>query len=162
MKTIKKSFNPLFLLLIIIFLSFSILTTGCGGNSPQVVVEKKTVFKDANWNRFHYITHKIDIEDTVSRHEIQLEIEFLPEISTREIPIIFSITSPDSSLSHIRTKINLSENPKSPYTQIIHPAKYFNQKGQYTFHYFQKTSKFDLYGIKSVTMKIVRVPEKDK
>lgn len=162
MKTIKKSFNPLFLLLIIIFLSFSILTTGCRGNSPQVVVEKKTEFKDGNWNRFHYITHKIDIEDTVSRHEIQLEIDFLPEISTREIPVIFSITAPDSSLSHIRTKINLSENPKSPYTQIIHPAKYFNQKGQYTFHYFQKTSKFDLYGIKSVTMKIVRVPEKDK
>lgn len=162
MKMIKKSFHPLFLLLIIISLSFSILNTGCRGNSPQVIAEQKTIFKDGNWNRFHYITHIIDIQDTISRHEIQLEIDFLPEISTREIPVIFSITAPDSSLSHIRTKINLSENTKSPYIQTIHPAKYFNQKGKYTFHFFQKTYKFDLSGIKSVTMKIVRVSEKNK
>ena len=142
---------------IITLLILSILIVSCNGNQQNILAEKKTIFKENKWNRFHYITHEIDIQDTISPFQIELEIDYLPSLSAKDIPVIFSIISPDGAESHIRTNLDLSKSTETPFSSIIHPQKYFNQSGKYSYRFFQKTSQYDIECFKSVTMKIVKI-----
>lgn len=146
----------------VILLILSVLIVSCTTDQQKIFAEKKTIFKENRWNRFQYITHEIIIQDTISPFQIELEIDYLPSLSTQYIPIIFSIISPDSAQSHIRTNLDLSKSTQTPFLSIIHPQKYFNQSGKYTFQFFQKTSQYDIEGVKSITLRIIKTQAEKK
>lgn len=162
MKVSKNNLIFKFSLSLLIPLIIFLLAHSCIHKKEEVIFEQKIVFQDDKWNRFHYIMQNIPILDTTSRYQIALDIAYLPNVSCKEIPLIFTIISPDSALSHVRPLADLSQSDHSPYSILIYPTKYFNQKGDYTFRFFQKSTQFDIDGIKSVTLKVVRIPEPRK
>ncbi len=162
MKQVKKHFIPHYLFLVFISLIITLSLSQCRKKKEVVIAEKSIVFTNNKWNRFNYIEEKFEINDTISRHQIVMDIHYLPYLSCKEIPLIFTIISPDSSISHIRHTLNFSQSVASPFSIVIHPAKYFNHKGIYSLKFFQKTSQYDIEGVEKLDLKIIRVPEQEK
>lgn len=161
----KQKFCTLFVLLI------SCLTLcNCGhSNKEKIILESKRTFTEAKWNRFKQFINEVEITDTSANYAIILEAVVTPDIVTDNIPIVFSIYSPDGGESHTRSTIYL--NPQTEFNNAEIPAgdrviqhkvyasRSFYASGKYKFKYYQKYPKYDLEGIKSITLRIKTVTE---
>lgn len=161
----KQNFSTFFILL------FACITLcNCGSSHREkVILESKRTFTEAKWNRFKEFINEVEIKDTTANYAIILEAVVTPDIVTDNIPIVFSIYSPDGGESHTlstiylnnQTEFNNEDAPASDRVILhnVYASKTFNASGKYRFKYYQKYPKYDLEGIKSITLRIKTVPK---
>lgn len=155
---------------IVILLLVSVLLCGCGGSHKEkTILEHKHVFPEQKWNRFQEFKHTVDIKNTEIMYGIELEVVCTPDIQTNNIPIVFSIYSPEGGEAHTLSTIYL--NDRSSFSgdeategdrvilHTIYAARNFNEEGTYTLKFYQKVPKYDLIGVKSVKIRMYTVPE---
>ena len=156
---------------IVILLLVSTLLCGCGGSHKEkTILEHKHVFPEQKWNRFQEFKHEVEIKNTDIMYGISLEVVCTPDIETDNIPIVFSIYSPEGGEAHTLSTIYLKERmsftgDETPtgdriILHTIYPARSFTEEGTYTLKFYQKVPKYDLIGVKSGTIRMYTVPEK--
>lgn len=153
---------------IIILLLASLLLVNCGSSrNEKTIMEHKHVFPENKWNRFQEFKHEVEITDTETMYGISLEVVCTPNIKTDNIPVVFSIYSPEGGESHTLSTIYLNQNSsfvsdkESKEDRIllhtVYSARNFNEQGTYRLKFYQKVPKYDLEGVKSVTIRMYTV-----
>lgn len=150
------------------FLRFSILliTTvlflSCS-NKETVLIEKSFQFPNQNWS-FDYQEVALDFEIKKPGEpcKVVLEIEQSALTDAEALPLTITITAPDGAETTRRTSVTMNGKEKAGKiisSVVAYQEKYFNVPGKYTIEIYRKYDKFDLYGINSVTAKIVKLPK---
>ncbi len=151
---------------LVILLIFSSLFFGCSlGNKEKVIMEKTLTFENNNWDFPHQTVNFIEeIPETNAPCKIVLELNHDLNIEPTTLPITVTITSPDGSETSRRASFNFLENVNDSITSCVaFKEKYFNTEGRYKFGLYRKYSKYDLYGVKSITVKVIKQPtDKEK
>ena len=137
--------------------------SGCTGVQDKVVGDFTYTFPAEKWMRFNetagdvvsnYIVHEFDIEDTAAAYTITLDFRYTPQVSETEIPIVFSVFSPDGEESHVRTTLTITDKNKGFVSKVVYPVKYFKTQGTYKIQFFQKTTKMLIDGAVSTNVKV--------
>jgi hypothetical protein len=149
----------------VILLISSSLLIGCSlGNKEKVIMEKTLTFKNNNWDFPHQIiTFTEEIPETSAPCKIVLEMNHEAGLEPTTLPVTVTITSPEESETSKRAVFNFFENVNDSITSCIaYKEKYFNRGGKYKFRLYRKYSKYDLYGVKSITVKVIQIPKKNE
>lgn len=140
-----------------------VLVSGCKQSGDDVVGDFKHVFPAEKWLRFNdngndiesnYIIHEVDIEDTAAVYTITLDFRYTPRISENNIPLVFSVISPDGEESHVRPTLLINDKNRGLVSKVVYPVKYFKVPGTYKIRFFQKTTKMVIDGAVSTNVKV--------
>lgn len=138
----------------------SCVSSSCS-KKETVLVQQKYEFPDANWNFDHkLVTFKMDVKDISQPCQVILELEHEKIDAIRSLPFTVTIHSPDGGESSRRAAFvfNDPENNKDNKTvSVAYKEHYFNTPGDYTVEVYRKYDRFDLYGMKSLTAKIIKL-----
>ena len=147
---------------IILLISSSLLVACSWNNKEKVIMEKTLTFTNNNWDFPHQIINFTEeIPETSAPCKVILEMNHEAGLEPATLPVTVTITSPEGSESSKRAVFNFFENVNDSITSCIaYKEKYFNTEGKYKFRLYRKYSKYDLYGIKSVTIKVIQIPNK--
>lgn len=148
---LKSAFLSKNLFFNVIFLIISVLVLSC-----QKPITFEHPFADERWNRFNYITDSVDIQDVESEYRVVLEVDFNEKLLYKEIPFAFLIFSPDGGSSAMKTQLRLPEESAAVSEQVILSKKYFKTPGFYKFRYYQLSDRYDLEGVRKLTLKIIK------
>ncbi|MDR2978910.1 MAG: hypothetical protein LBV02_00470 [Bacteroidales bacterium] len=147
-----------------ILLIFTVLFTLSACNKPKVIVEKRYVFPENNWNNEERIvTYKATIDESPNPHKIVMELEHLHKEAI-SFPLTMTIKSPDGGTTSRRVNLFIGDDRQAdPALAVveIYPQKYFNTSGEYEFTVLRKWEKYDFYDNKALTLKIVKMPEEE-
>ena len=149
-------------LLLLTLLALTILVTGCFGKKKGAPFFEETVtFAGGNWNYEYRIQEfKIEVKASETPYKVFFEIEHLQGVDLTDLAFVVSFISPSGGESN--------RNLMPQYKDILNPTgtcstvtayqeKYFNESGVYTFIIYRRYPKYDLYGIKSLTLKLVEI-----
>lgn len=146
---------------ILIVSSLFLLLLSC---NKKPFFEETRTFKDQNWNYDQRIVvFEKFIEKSETPYEVYLDLDLEKDLDVDEFPITLSIYSEQGEESHKQIVYFfpvMSDNgvaaPNGPkiLTKLVYSEKYFNNSGNYTFKILRKYSKYDLYGIKSIKLRI--------
>lgn len=159
-----KHFNFNFLLILSILFLVSI---SCQHkNKEKVIFEKSFYFQKKSWNRFQKDSIEFNIKDTHSEYDIIAEIEHEKIQDMNVLPISISIYAPDQSFSSFATSIALTNkdgkyigkdnNSFITVNQNIISKRVFQEAGTYKIVFNQRTSKYNIIGVKSLKLKVVK------
>ena len=150
---------------IFILLAISLLFSLSSCNREKVIAEQRYEFPNANWDfEQRIITLECDIEATEEPCKIVVETEHDNISEPRALPVTFCITSPDGAETVKRMGLifdgehDVNENLIS---SVAYKEKYFNTSGKYQFELYRTYEKYDLHGIRAVTVKVIKL-KKDK
>ncbi len=153
---LKNTIKALSLITLLFFYS-------CSEQNLPVAYHLNT-FTEENWNyeqRILMFEHAIEKSD--DPYQVIVELTINPNtFDLNNLDLTFSIYSPNSSESHrsglfvFDDKAQKKENEDGSitYTLAIYPEKYFSISGIYKFNLLQKSGKADLFGVKSVAVKV--------
>ncbi len=148
---------------VVILLSMVVLSTGCSNKKERVMAEDTYVFENSDWNfDDKFVSFNLDIADVSSPCKIILEVEKEDYLDIDMLQLIITITSPEGGESQRRVNLLFNEEGKENSKTVSVEAyrkKYFTSPGKYNFRIYRKYEKFNLYGIKSLTVKVVKLPE---
>ena len=149
-------------LLLLTVLSLIFLMTGCFGKKKDAPFFEQTVtFEDGDWNYEYRIQEfKIEVKSSEKPCKVLFDIEHVQGVDLTDLAFAVTFISPSGSES--------SRNLIPQYKDILNPEgtcstvtayqeKYFNENGVYTFRIYRRYPKYDLYGIKSLTLKLVEI-----
>lgn len=156
-----KQFSGKMLTIVVLsVLFFSIIS--CQKNKS--LVHETKVFKESNWNYDErFVVFQKTIEANDQPYEIFLDLDLEKDLDLDEFPVTVSIISDKGEESHkqvifyfpvVADQKQSAPNEPKILTKLVYGEKYFNTSGNYTFKLLRKASKFDLYGIKSVTFRV--------
>lgn len=143
----------------------ALLFTGCVGTGEEIVGSYTHEFPNGKWLRFsengddveaYYIVHDVEIKDTAAAYTITLDFTYTPRLSEMNIPIVFSVISPDGEESHVRPTLLITDVNRGLISKVIYPVKYFKTPGIYKIQFFQKTTKVVIDGAVSTKVKVVK------
>lgn len=147
----------------LIISSLILFISSCNNDKP--FFEETRTFKDNNWNHDQRIVvFEKNIEGSQTPYEVYLDLDLEKDLDVDEFPITLSIYSDKGEESHKQVVYFfpvMSDNglaiPNGPkiLTKLVYSEKYFNNSAHYTFKILRKYSKFDLYGIKGIKLRIV-------
>ncbi len=147
---------------ILIVSSLFLLLLSC---NKKPFFEETRTFKDNNWNYDQRIVvFEKFIEKSEIPYEVFLDLDLEKDLDVDEFPLTVSIYSDQGEETHKQivyffpvTSDNGVTTPNGPkiLTKLVYSEKYFNNSGNYTFKILRKYSKYDLYGIKSLKLRIV-------
>jgi hypothetical protein len=147
----------------LIISSLFLILTSCNKDKPFFSETKK--FKSNNWNYDErFVVFEKNIEGSATPYEIYLDLDLEKDLEVDEFPITFSIYSDKGEETHKQVVYFfpvVSDNgvaaPKGAkiLTKLVYSEKYFNNSGLYTFKILRKHSKYDLYDVKAITLRIV-------
>jgi len=149
----------------ILLISSSIIISCSLGNKEKVIMEKTLTFKNNNWDFPHQtVNFTEEIPETNAPCKIVLELNHEVGLEPTTLPVTVTITSPEGSETSKRAVFNFVKNINDSITSCIaFKEKYFTTSGEYKFSLYRKYSKYDLYGVKSITVKVIQQPiEKEK
>ena len=148
--------------LILTVLALTVLMTGCFGKKKDAPFFEKTVtFADENWNYEYRIQEfKIEVKSSEKPYKVFFEIEHFQGVDLTDLAFVVSFISPSGGESdrnlmpQYKDILNLDGTCS---TVTAYQEKYFNESGVYTFSIYRRYPKYDLYGIKSLTLKLVEI-----
>lgn len=156
----KKNYKHFpFLIILLITTALSIISCN---NTNKNIFEFKQEFTDNNWNYEQRILEfEKEIEASENPYEIALTLELTDKLMIERLPFTLSVYGPDGSESHKPTIIvfNVPNNPETEHIsgpktfhKVIYDKKYFNKSGVYKLRLLQKSGKYDLQNVKSITI----------
>ncbi len=141
------------------------IISGCKQSGDEVVGDFTHEFPAEKWLRFNesagdvesnYIIHEVDIEDTAAVYTISFDFRYTPRISETNIPLVFSVISPDGEESHVRPTLLINDKNRGLVSKVVYPVKYFKVPGTYKIRFFQKTTKMAIDGAVSTNVKVTK------
>lgn len=144
-----------------IFFIFIALFALTACNREKVIVEETYTFSNDNWNHEdRIITYHAKIDASPNPHKILVELEHAHG-EMPALPITLTIKSPDGGTTTRRVHLPFgNEHQENPNVAVveIYPEKYFNASGEYEFAVLRKWEKYDFYGNKALTLKVIKLP----
>lgn len=151
----RLSYIPIFLFITIFMLSCS------GDKKEKVLAEQTLTFENSDWNfEDKFVYFDFDILESPQPYRIDMEIEHVPNLDLKDLNFVVSITAPSGAetLRRISSQTGIRNSDGTITTIVPYPEKYFNESGSYNFRIYRRYEKYNFYGIKSVTLKIVSLP----
>ena len=149
----KKKNLLLFTVLSLIFLGIA-----CSGKKKSDSFFEETVtFANGNWNYEYRIQEfNIDVKSSEKPYNVFFEIEHEPGLDLSELTFAVTFVSPSGGESS--RNLMPQYNPEDIDSKVMaYREKYFNESGVYKFSIYRRYPKYDLYGIKSLTLKIAAI-----
>ncbi|MEG2070037.1 MAG: hypothetical protein RR034_01520 [Bacteroidales bacterium] len=158
---------------LIILLIFSVFTISCSRNKEKILVEKTISFPGNDWNyEQRVLFFDAIITDTTSPCRVELEIEYDTLNELDKLPVTLSINHSGGAKSAIKSGFvfkkteNSMKGTSSDLFQkkvvVFFKEKYFNHSGHYTFEVYRYSPKYNNYGFKSLTLRVIKLPESAK
>ena len=149
-------------LLLFTVLSLTSLMIGCSGKKKAMPFFEETVaFANGNWNYEYRIQEfKIEAKSSEKPYKVLLDIEHVQGLNLTDLAFAVTFISPtggESSRSLFPQYADILNAEGTCSTVIAYQEKYFNESGVYTFRVYRRYPKYDLYGIKSLTLKLVEI-----
>ncbi len=156
--------------LLAIFSCFIILFSSCSHNNEPIVYKEKT-FSDHNWNfEQRIINFEAEIARSEAPYALILDLKVDPEtFKLSQLETTVSVHTPAGSESHrISTFLfadigtpKTTENGITTYSLKAYPEKYFSETGLYKFSILQKSNNYDMHGVHSIALRIMKKEEKE-
>ena len=148
-------------LLLLTVLCLSLLLSGClGKRKGAPFFEESVTFANRNWNYEHRIQEfKIEIKSSEKPYKVFFEIEHMQGIDLTGLHFAVFFISPtggESSRNLIPRYGDILDLEGTRSTVTAYQEKYFNESGVYTFRIHRRYPKYDLYGVKSLTLKLIK------
>lgn len=157
------SFSYLLIISVILIFSFS-----CNRTKP--FFEESVEFANSNWDfENRMVTFEKQIEGSDIPYQVFVDLDLEHDLEMEQFPLTLSIYSDQGEETHKQLFFffpvvadNGMTSPNTPkiLTKEVYSEKYFNNSAKYTFKILRKSSKYDLFGIKAVKLRIV--PKKIK
>lgn len=146
----------------LVLLSFIAFLTACGN---KVVFEENHPFPNDIWQRFEAQEYKIDITDNDVPYCLTLTLRYdTSRFNPVELPLVVDFFMDSTELHNITAAIRLKgRNGKlrgetiDQYCTVIDTIdrfRMFNKCGTYTYRIKQRTSKYEIAGLTSLTLKV--------
>ena len=149
-------------LLLLSVLSLIFLLTGCSCKKKNAPFFEETVtFAGGNWNyEYRSQEFKIEVKSSEKPYKVLFDIEHVQGIDLTDLHFAVSFISPSGgeSTRNLTPRYGDILNPEGTCSTVTaYLEKYFNESGVYTFRIYRRYPKYDLYGIKSMTLKLVEI-----
>ena len=148
---------------IIFFASLFFLVASCG---KKVLIEETHTFDNNCWLRFEPEVFSVPVDNTECTHTVALTLRYDTSIFDHdELPLVVDFFLDSAELHNFTPYIRL-RNAKGllrgttigsycTVTDTIDRIRTYNKAGVYTYRIKQRTSKYEIYGINSLTMRVV-------
>ena len=140
--------------------------SSCNSNKEKLIAERTLQFADDNWSyEDHFVYFDVDINDVSKPYKIVLEMENSLDIEINSLQLIMTITGPDGTENQRKANVPFYESKANKSTLTvseIYPYKTFYTPGTYNFRIYRRYEKYHLYGIKSLNMKVIQIPEMEE
>lgn len=132
-----------------------------GKKKDMTLFEKVVTFAEENWSYEYRIQEfKIEVESSEKPCKVFFEIEHVHGVDLTDLGFAVFFISPsggESSRNLIPRYVDILNPEGTCSTVTAYQEKYFNESGVYTFRIYRRYPKYDLYGIKSLTVKLVEI-----
>ena len=147
-----------------------ILISAFSCNRTKPFFEESVEFANSNWDFEHrMVTFEKQIEGSETPYQVFVDLDLERDLDLDQFPLTLSIYSDQGEETHkpvvfffpvVSDDGVSSPNTPKILTKEVYSEKYFNNSANYTFKILRKSSKYDLFGIKAVKLRIV--PKKIK
>ena len=152
----------------IIFISLltALLFCSC---SKKTLFEESRTFANDTWLRFQPEQFTVNATSTDDCYNFNLTITFdTSRFHGSSLPIMMTLESPDHETRTLFSTImlrtnqgawlgNFDNNGNLVITQQIRQFYFFNVKGNHSINLSQRTSKYEIHGIKGINLKLDKV-----
>ena len=142
---------------------FMLFFSSCNSKKEKLIAESIRQFADNNWSyEDHFVYFDVDINDVSKPCKVVVEIENLPDIEINTLQLIVTITGPDGTENERKANVAFYESRANNSTTTVtevYPYKSFYTPGTYKFKIYRRYEKYYLYGIKSLKLKVIQIPE---
>lgn len=144
---------------IIALLCLTFLMIGCFGKKrDKLFYEETVVFENENWNYENRRKEfQFEVKSSEKPYKVFFEINHAQGVDLTDLAFAVSFTSPSGGETHRELRpqyADILNQEGTASTIIAYAEKYFNEPGIYTFSLYRRYPKGDLFGIKSVTVKV--------
>ncbi len=150
----------------LILLTFMAILSSCVNGEKPIIYESVT-FENDNWNfedRIQKFTTQIPRQENACAVTVDITVDPI-HFKIEELPITMSVYAPSGSESHRSGKFIFNEKGSRSvqdgewitYSVDVYPEKYFSESGDYQFHLLQKSSRYDMNGVKKVAVKVTEI-----
>lgn len=147
-------FLPLVLTLLIV--------TSCG---KRVLTDQTVNFDNARWGYFEPALFQADVDDTDNPYSVCLTLHYdTNKLQYTTIPVIVRFYIDSSEMHSFNATLRLKDRSgkrrgdiidnRCIVTDTIDRCRIYNQEGQYTYRIIQFTSKYEIFGVESLRMRI--------
>lgn len=170
----KKNSYKQFAVSLVMLLITSVLFTSCHLRDKKInCFSVSKSFEETNWNYDQRIVEfEVELESSDLPRKISINLDLTQKLVVDKLPLTFSIYAPSGAASHKPVVFYFSQYPEldsqEPFSSkivstTIYPQKFFSESGTYRIRLLQKSTKYDLYGVNSVTIRSENIDkQKDK
>ena len=143
-------------------LTLALTLLGCG---KSVSIDETHFFKDNCWLRFEPEVFVADINNTDDYYNICVTLKYDTNfLTTNTLPITVNFYADSNERHNIMPELRLRDRKGKlrgstiekycTVTDTIERLRLYNTKGAYTYMISQRTSKYELHGVSSLSLKI--------
>ena len=136
----------------------------CG---KKTLIDETHNFKNNCWLRFNPEVYRFDVNNTNDSHCIALTLRYDTNVfNASELPLVVDFFIDSNEMHNFFPTLRLRDAKGSlrgtaignycTVTDTIDSRRIYNNKGSYTYRIKQGTSKYELYGISSLTLTVTR------
>lgn len=157
-----------FPLISILFLSLTILVTGCNNSNKNMEsISVTRNFANSNWNFEEQVMDMpFTITDTTKDYSIEFVLNYdTARIEVEQLPVTVTLRFPDGQETYITSLFDFNQDANKSFVAtgngntcnmnlVAFPRKSLNQSGEYHIIFYRKAVKYDNYGFNSLTLKV--------
>jgi hypothetical protein len=161
----NRIYNPIVVLVVIVVSGFAI---SCNFGKEKVIAQETFSFLNDNWN---FEQRLITFEKEINADKpckIVLDLLCTKEFTAETLPVTLSLYDAEGGETHRSNIFNFVqkkditekvEGSLTTYSLTLYAKKYFNITGHYKFRLLHTYYKYNLLGIKSITVKVIELKE---
>lgn len=157
-----------FPLISILFLSLTILVTGCNNSNKNMEsISVTRNFANSNWNFEEQVMDMpFTITDTTKDYSIEFVLNYdTARIEVEQLPVTVTLRFPDGQETYVTSLFDFNQDANKSFVAagngstcnmnlVAFPRKSLNQSGEYHIIFYRKAVKYDNYGFNSLTLKV--------
>ncbi len=147
---------------LLVSLTLMLLCAACGKKN---IIDDTRSFAGNRWMRFEPEVFKVDIKNTDKQYIITTTLTYDTTVfNANELPLVVDFFADSNEMHNFTPTLRLKNADGTrrgqtigalcSVTDTIDRLRSFNKAGDYTYRIKQRTSKYEIYGISSVTLHV--------
>ncbi|MBP5326665.1 MAG: hypothetical protein J6Y98_01965 [Bacteroidales bacterium] len=150
---------------IILIIAAALVFGACG---KKVIVDQTIPFENDCWLRFEPALFSVPIKDIDKNYAVSVTLKYdTSRLSGNELPLLVDFFADSNEMHNFTPTMRLKSADGTrrgqtigalcSVTDTIDRLRSFNKPGTYTYRIKQRTSKYEIYGISSITLHIEKI-----
>lgn len=145
-----------------IFLAIVFVLASCG---KKTLLNETHTFEGGTWNRFEPAEFKVNVKNIDKPYIVSVTLRYDTTVLYEpELPLIVDFFTDSNELHNILPKVRLRNRQGilrgettakfCTVTDTIDRRRYYNHPGTYTYRLRQRTTRYDIHGVESITLTV--------